>query len=74
MNFCIYITRNIFQILLNGVPLPDKSLSADELEETVLMEVMRMTQTLQRAVYKGELSDRQSVIDWLMAKPNIMPR
>lgn len=64
----------LFQALMNGVPLPEKHLNVDEFEEVVLMEVMKMTQSLQRAVYKGELDDKHDVIDWLMALPNIMPR
>lgn len=59
---------------MNGVPLPEKHLNVDEFEEVVLMEVMKMTQSLQRAVYKGELDDKHDVTDWLMALPNIMPR
>lgn len=62
------------QALMNGVPLPEKHLNADEFEEIVLMEIMRTTQSLQRAVYKGELEDKHDVVDWLMALPNIMPR
>lgn len=59
---------------MNGVPLPEKHLNADEFEEVVLMEVMRTTQMLQKAVYRGELGDKHDVTDWLMAMPNIMPR
>lgn len=59
---------------MNGVPLPEKHLNADEFEEVVLMDVMRTTQTLQRAVYKGQLEDKHDVVDWLMSLPNIMPR
>lgn len=62
------------QALMNGVPLPEKHLNADEFEEVVLMDVMRTTQTLQRAVYKGQLEDKHDVVDWLMSLPNIMPR
>ncbi|XP_071549472.1 UDP-glucose:glycoprotein glucosyltransferase 1 isoform X4 [Panulirus ornatus] len=65
---------NLPQALMNGIPLPEKHLNVDEFEEVVLMEVMRTTQSLQRAVYKGELSDKHDVVDWLMALPNIMPR
>lgn len=63
-----------YQALMNGVPLPEKHLNADEFEEVVLMDVMRTTQTLQRAVYKGQLEDKHDVVDWLMSLPNIMPR
>ncbi|XP_018026730.1 UDP-glucose:glycoprotein glucosyltransferase 1 isoform X2 [Hyalella azteca] len=66
--------KSVPQALMNGVPLPSKHLSGDEFEEVMLMEVMRNTQVIQRAVYRGELNDRQDVTDWLMAAPNIMPR
>uniref|UniRef100_A0A6A7FWQ9 UDP-glucose:glycoprotein glucosyltransferase 1-like isoform X2 n=2 Tax=Hirondellea gigas TaxID=1518452 RepID=A0A6A7FWQ9_9CRUS len=62
------------QALMNGVPLPSKHLLGDEFEEMILMEVMRNTQLIQRAVYKGELNEKHDVVDWLMAAPNIMPR
>ncbi|XP_042221378.1 UDP-glucose:glycoprotein glucosyltransferase 1-like isoform X2 [Homarus americanus] len=65
---------NLPQALMNGVPLPEKHLNVDEFEEVVLMEVMRATQSVQRAVYNGELTNSHDVVDWLMALPNIMPR
>lgn len=66
--------RNLPQVLLNGVPLPEKSLTADEFEEAVLSEIMNQTPTLQKAVYKGELTDRDNVVDYIMSQPNVMPR
>lgn len=59
---------------MNGVPLPEKHITIDEFEEVVLMEVMKNTQILQKAVFKGEIDDSKDVVDWLMSKPNIMPR
>lgn len=66
--------RKLPQVLLNGIPLPDKSLTADEFEEAVLSEIMSQTPTFQKAVYKGELRDSDNVIDFIMDRPNIMPR
>lgn len=36
-------------------------------EEAVLTEIMKQTPKLQRAIYKGELADDDSVIDYLMS-------
>lgn len=62
------------QVLLNGVPLPASQLNADDFEESVLNEIMQQTPAIQKAVYKGELTDSDSAIDWLMGMPHIMPR
>lgn len=62
------------QVLMNGVPLQQSLLNADEFEETILTEILQQTQTLQKAVYNGDLSDRQEVVDYLMTLPHIMPR
>ena len=64
----------VFQVLLNGIPLPSDMLSADSFEEAVLTEIMAQTPSIQRAVYKGELTDRDDVLDYLMSLPNVMPR
>lgn len=69
-NFLIYWT----QVLLNGIPLPEKSLNNDDFEEAVLTEIMSQTPTLQKAVYKGDLSDGDNVVDYIMNQPNVMPR
>ncbi|XP_055694605.1 UDP-glucose:glycoprotein glucosyltransferase [Lutzomyia longipalpis] len=60
--------------LVNGVPLPSNSLTTDDFEELVLTEIMSQTPTLQKAVYKGELSDSDDVVDYLMGLPHVMPR
>lgn len=62
------------QALLNGVPLSDSSLTAGEFEEAVLLEIMRQTPIVQTAVFRGELSDSDNVLDYLMTRPNVMPR
>jgi UDP-glucose:glycoprotein glucosyltransferase len=64
----------LVQVLLNGIPLPQDSLDADNFEEAVLTEIMAQTPTLQRAVYKGEVTDKDNILDYLMSKPNVMPR
>lgn len=35
---------------------------------------MRQTPTIQKAVYKGELTDSKDVLDWLMSQKTVMPR
>lgn len=62
------------QALLNGIPLSEKRLNADEFEEGVLSEIMTQTPQLQKAVFKEEFVDTDSAIDFLMSRPNVMPR
>lgn len=62
------------QVLLNGVPLPAAQLNADDFEETILSEIMQQTPAIQKAVYKGELTDSDNAVEWLMKMPHIMPR
>ena len=35
---------------------------------------MHLTQDIQMAVYKGELSERADLLDWLMEREEVMPR
>ena len=49
------------KVLLNGVVLDDALLQADKIEETILMQVMRQTPNLQRAVLSGKLTDKENV-------------
>ncbi|VDK41286.1 unnamed protein product [Cylicostephanus goldi] len=42
------------KVLLNGYPLDDAGITGDKFEETVMMEVMRITPKLQTAVINGE--------------------
>jgi UDP-glucose:glycoprotein glucosyltransferase len=60
--------------LLNGVPLQQTTLTSDEFEETVLTEIMQQTPFIQKAVYKGDLSDSDVIVDYLMSQPHVMPR
>lgn len=62
------------QALLNGVPLQQSLLNSDDFEETILTEIMQQTPTLQKAVYRGEISDHDDIVDYLMNLPHIMPR
>ncbi|VVC24565.1 Nucleotide-diphospho-sugar transferases,Glycosyl transferase, family 8,UDP-glucose:Glycoprotein [Cinara cedri] len=66
--------RKLPQVLLNGVPLKEKSLVEEDFEEAVLVELVTQTQTLQKAVYKRDLTDADNVVDWIMTRPNVMPR
>ncbi|XP_059174574.1 UDP-glucose:glycoprotein glucosyltransferase 1-like isoform X2 [Physella acuta] len=61
------------QVLVNGVPL-DKGQLEDSFEEAVVMEVLKQTQVLQGAVYKGEVSDSTDVLEWWMERDNVLPR
>ncbi len=62
------------QALINGVPLLQSQLNSDDFEETILTEIMQQTPNIQKAVYKGDLSDSDNVLDYLMDMPHIMPR
>lgn len=63
------------QALINGVPMQQSLLSSDsDFEEAVFTEVMQQTTTLQKAVYKGELTDSDAIMDYLMNQPHVMPR
>lgn len=62
------------QALLNGVPLPSEQLNADSFEEAVLSMIMSITPTIQKAVYRGEVTEGDDVVDYIMNQPNVMPR
>lgn len=62
------------KVLLNGVVLKESYLNAELFEEAVLTEIMKQTNTIQKAIYKGELIDSDNVLDWLMNQKNVMPR
>ncbi|XP_016841360.1 UDP-glucose:glycoprotein glucosyltransferase isoform X1 [Nasonia vitripennis] len=62
------------QVLLNGVPLPSNQLNADSFEEAVLSTIMSQTPMIQKAVYRGEVTEGDDVVDFLMNQPNVMPR
>ncbi|XP_076640007.1 UDP-glucose-glycoprotein glucosyltransferase [Colletes latitarsis] len=62
------------QALMNGVPLSSDQLNAAALEEAVVSTIMTQTPALQKAVYRGEMSDGDDVVDYIMNQPNVMPR
>lgn len=66
--------KSLPQALMNGVLLSEKSLNKDDFEELILTEIMQQTPTLQKAIYRGELSDSENVVDYLMTQPNVMLR
>lgn len=65
---------NTPQALLNGVPIQQSSLNIDDFEEAVLTEVMQQTPVIQKAVYRGELTDSDNLMDYLMQQEHVMPR
>lgn len=62
------------QGLINGVLLSEKQLNQDDFEELILTEIMSQTPSIQKAIYKGDLSDSETVIDYLMSQPHVMLR
>lgn len=63
------------QALLNGVPMQQSILTSDsEFEEAIFSEIIQQTSSLQKAVYKGDLTDTDSIIDYLMNQDHVMPR
>lgn len=66
--------KKVPQGLMNGVLLAEKSLNRDDFEELILTEIMQQTPTLQKAIYRGELSEGENVIDYLMQQPHVMLR
>lgn len=67
------------QVLINGVPLTDEGApavtsSVEALEEALVTSLSRHTGRLQRAVFRGELSDGDDAVEHLMRQPHVMPR
>ncbi|XP_031847873.1 UDP-glucose-glycoprotein glucosyltransferase [Nomia melanderi] len=62
------------QALMNGVPLSSDQLNADSFEEAVLSTIISQTPALQKAVYRGEITEGDDVVDYMMNQPNVMPR
>ena len=60
--------------LLNGVILKENHLNAELFEEVVLTEIMKQTTAIQKAIYKGELTDSDDILEWLMTQKSVMPR
>lgn len=68
------LTAGLPKVLLNGVPLEDSGITTDRFEETVVNEIMRQTPKLQREIIEGKLDDSKSVMDFIMDRPDVMPR
>ncbi|GAB1859552.1 UDP-glucose:glycoprotein glucosyltransferase [Camponotus japonicus] len=62
------------QALLNGVPLTPSQINTESYEEAVLSSIISQTPALQKAVYRGEVTEGDDVLDFLMNQPNVMPR
>ncbi|XP_015216779.2 UDP-glucose:glycoprotein glucosyltransferase 1 isoform X1 [Lepisosteus oculatus] len=60
--------------LYNGVPYQRDQLEPDELETVTMHKILETTSFFQRAVYLGELSSDQDVVDFVMSQPNVVPR
>lgn len=66
--------KEVPQALLNGVLLSEKQLNRDDFEELILTEIMSQTPAVQKAIYRGDLSDGENLIDYLMSQPHVMLR
>ncbi|XP_036712981.1 UDP-glucose:glycoprotein glucosyltransferase 1 isoform X2 [Balaenoptera musculus] len=61
-------------VLLNGMPFEKEQLGPDELETITVHKILETTTFFQRAVYLGELSHDQDVVEYIMNQPNVVPR
>uniref|UniRef100_A0A4X2L323 UDP-glucose ceramide glucosyltransferase-like 1 n=1 Tax=Vombatus ursinus TaxID=29139 RepID=A0A4X2L323_VOMUR len=61
-------------VLFNGMPYEKDQLDADELETITMHKILETTSIFQRAVYLGELSHDQDVVEYVMNQPNVVPR
>ncbi|GMR33603.1 hypothetical protein PMAYCL1PPCAC_03798, partial [Pristionchus mayeri] len=62
------------KVLVNGYILEDSGITSDKFEESVMMEVMRITPKIQRAVMSGKLTDKMNVGNWVLEQGDVMPR
>ncbi|XP_072935877.1 UDP-glucose:glycoprotein glucosyltransferase [Epargyreus clarus] len=77
-------TDSFPQVLINGVPLRDEGAlsggaaggmaSVELLEEALVGALARHTRRLQTAVFRGDLSDADDAVDYLMKQPHIVSR
>ncbi|KAJ6669183.1 hypothetical protein lerEdw1_007992 [Lerista edwardsae] len=61
-------------VLFNGMPFQKEQLDPDELETVTMHKILETTSFFQRAVYLGELSNDQDVVEYIMSQPNVVPR
>uniref|UniRef100_A0A8C4X676 UDP-glucose ceramide glucosyltransferase-like 1 n=1 Tax=Erpetoichthys calabaricus TaxID=27687 RepID=A0A8C4X676_ERPCA len=60
--------------MYNGMPFQKEQMDADELETVTMQKILETTSFYQRAVYLGELTSDQDVVDFIMNQPNVVPR
>uniref|UniRef100_A0A452INX9 UDP-glucose glycoprotein glucosyltransferase 1 n=1 Tax=Gopherus agassizii TaxID=38772 RepID=A0A452INX9_9SAUR len=61
-------------VLFNGMPFQKEQLDPDDLETITMQKILETTSLFQRAVYLGELSSDQDVVEYIMNQPNVVPR
>ncbi|XP_069829133.1 UDP-glucose:glycoprotein glucosyltransferase 1 isoform X2 [Dendropsophus ebraccatus] len=61
-------------VLFNGIPFQKDQLDPDELETATMHKILESTTFFQKAVYLGELTNDNDVVDYIMAQPNVVPR
>lgn len=61
-------------VLFNGMPFQKDQLDPDELETVTMHKILETTSIFQRAVYLGELTNEQDVVEYIMSQPNVVPR
>ncbi|KAL7990729.1 hypothetical protein Chor_014159 [Crotalus horridus] len=61
-------------VLFNGMPFQKEQLDPDELETVTMHKILETTSYFQRAVYLGELSNDQDVVEYIMSQSNVVPR
>ncbi|KAF6116859.1 UDP-glucose glycoprotein glucosyltransferase 1 [Phyllostomus discolor] len=61
-------------VLFNGMPFEKEQLDPDELETITMHKILETTTFFQRAVYLGELTHDQDVVEYIMNQPNVVPR
>ncbi|KAH0623877.1 hypothetical protein JD844_007062 [Phrynosoma platyrhinos] len=61
-------------VLFNGMPVQKEQLDPDDLETVTMHKILETTSIFQRAVYLGELSNDQDVVEYIMNQPNVVPR
>uniref|UniRef100_A0A1I8B9P0 UDP-glucose:glycoprotein glucosyltransferase n=1 Tax=Meloidogyne hapla TaxID=6305 RepID=A0A1I8B9P0_MELHA len=67
--------RKLPTVLVNGIPLDNSALeSSDRIEDGILFSIMRQTSSFQRAVIDGSLTDKENILNWVMSRPDVLPR
>ncbi|XP_029471306.1 UDP-glucose:glycoprotein glucosyltransferase 1 isoform X2 [Rhinatrema bivittatum] len=61
-------------VLFNGMPYQRDQLDPDEMETVTMHKILECTSFFQRAVYLGEISNDQDVVEYIMSQPNVVPR